>query len=67
MQEAISNSEDYLHEHFGGPNFAKRVINQFESDYVPQMDSSAEMGPFFLNCYQTQIDVFRWMVELGGG
>ena len=29
------------------------------------MDSSSELGPIFLNYYQTQIDVLRWMVELG--
>ena len=29
------------------------------------MDSSAEMGPFLLNYYQTQIGVLRWMVLLG--
>ena len=29
------------------------------------MDFSAEMGPIFLNYYQTQIVVLIWMVELG--
>ena len=29
------------------------------------MDSSAELGPIFLNYFQTQIVVLRWMVELG--
>ena len=29
------------------------------------MDSSAEMGPVLLDCYQTQIGVLRCMVELG--
>ena len=29
------------------------------------MDLSDELGPILLNYYQTQIDVLRWMVELG--
>ena len=61
----MSNSETYLHENFEGRKFAKKVNNPFESEYDPLMDSSAELGPIFLNYYQTQIGVLRWMVELG--
>ena len=61
----MSNSVAYLHEHLGGRKFAKKVINPFESEYDPLMDSSDEMGPILLNYYQTQIGVLRWMVELG--
>ena len=43
----MSNSEDYLHGHFWGQKFAKKVNNPFESEYDPLMDSSAELGPFF--------------------
>ena len=64
VQEAVSNSEAYLHEHFGGRKFAKKVINPFQSKYDPLMDSSAEMGPSLLYCYQTQIGVLIWMLEL---
>ena len=64
VKEAVSNSEIYLHEHFWGLSFAKKVINPFESEYDPLMDSSAELGPVFLNYYQTQIYVLGWMVEL---
>ena len=66
VQKAVSNSEDYLHEYFGVQKFVKKVINPFELDYDPLMDSSAELGPFFLNYYETQVGVLRWMVELGG-
>ena len=31
VQEAVPNSEAYLHEHFGGRDFAKMFINPFES------------------------------------
>ena len=65
VQEVVSNSETYLHEHFGGQDFSKKVINPFELEYDPQMDSSAELRPIFLNYYETQIDALRWMVELG--
>ena len=65
VQEAVSNSEAYWHEHFGGQKFAKKVINQFELEYDLLMDSSAELGQIFLNYYQTQIGVLIWMVELG--
>ena len=65
VQEALSNSEDYLYEHFGGREFAKRIINPFELEYDPLMDSSDELGPIFLNYYQSQVGVLRWMVELG--
>ena len=61
----MSNSEAYLHEHLGGRKFAKKVINPFESEYDPLMDSSADLGPIFLNYYQTQIGTLRWIVELG--
>ena len=64
VQEAVSNSEAYLHDNFGGRNFAKQVINPFESVYDPLMDLSAELGPIFLNYYQTQIGVLRWIVDL---
>ena len=56
-----------MHEHFGGQKFAKKLINPFESDYDMLMDFSAELGPIFMNSYQTQIGVLRWMVELGRG
>ena len=29
VQEAVSNSEAYLNEHFGGRKFSKKVINPF--------------------------------------
>ena len=48
MHEAVSNSEDYLHDHFGGQKFAKKVINPFELEY-DFMDLSAELGSIFLN------------------
>ena len=60
----MSNSEAYLYEHFGGQKFAKKFINPFDSEYDPLMDSSDELGPIFLNYYQTQIGVLRWIVEL---
>ena len=47
----MSNSEAYLHENFGNRKFAKRVINTFESEYDPLMDSLAELGPIFLDYY----------------
>ena len=62
VQETVSNSEAYLHEHFGGRKFSKKAINPFESEYDPLMDSSAELGPIFLNYYQTQIGVFRYYI-----
>ena len=65
VQEDVSNSAAYLHGHFRGRKFAKKVVNQFESEYDPLMDLSAELGPISLNCYWTQIGVLRWMVELG--
>ena len=65
VQEAVSNSEAYLHDNFGGRKFAKKVINPFESEYDPLMDFSAELGPIFLNYYQTHIGILTWMVELG--
>ena len=49
VPEAVSNSEAYLYEHFGGQKFAKKVINPFESEYDPLVYSSAELGPIFLN------------------
>ena len=30
VQEAVSNSEAYFHEHFGGRGFVKKVINPFD-------------------------------------
>ena len=45
VQEAVSNSEAYLHENFGGWNFAKKFINPFDSEYDTLMDSLAELGP----------------------
>ena len=65
VQEAVSNSEAYLHENFWGQKFAKKVNNPFKSEYDPLIYSSAELGPIFLNYYQTQIGVLRWMAELG--
>ena len=45
----MSNSEAYLHDNFGGRKFAKKVINPFELDYDPLINSLAEPGPIFLN------------------
>ena len=53
VQEDVSNSEAYLYEHFGGPEFAKKVINPFESEYDAPMDSSAELRPILMNYYRT--------------
>ena len=60
----MSNSEAYLHENFGARKFVKKFINPFKSEYDTLMDSSAELGPIFINYYQTKIGVLRWMVEL---
>ena len=38
VQEAVSNSEAYLHDHFGGRDFARNFINPFELEYDPLMD-----------------------------
>ena len=38
VQEAVSNSEAYLYEHFGGRKFENKVINPFESEYDPLID-----------------------------
>ena len=47
-------------------SFQRRLlINLICSKYDPLMDSSAELGPIFLNYYQTRIGVLIWMVELG--
>ena len=54
-----------MHDHSGGRKFAYKVINTFESEYDPLMDSSAELGPILMNYYQTRIGVLRWVVELG--
>ena len=65
LKEAVSNSEDYLHENFGGRKFSKKVINTFESEYDPLMNSSADLGLMLMNYYQTLIGVLRGIVELG--
>ena len=65
VQEAVSSSEAYLHEHFGGQKLANKVNNPLESEYDPLIGLSAELGPILLNYYQTQISVLRWMTELG--
>ena len=54
-----------MHEHFGGRKFVKKVINTFESEYDPLMNSSADLGLMLMNYYQTLIGVLRWIVELG--
>ena len=36
---------------FGGWNFAGKVINPFDPEYDPLMDSSADLGLIFLNYY----------------
>ena len=55
-----------MHEHFWGRDFVNKVNTTFKSEYDPLMDLSSDLGPIFLNYYQTQIGVLRWMVELGG-
>ena len=65
VQEAVSTSEAYLYENLGGRKFANKVINPFESEYNPLMDLSAELGPIFLNYYQTHIGVLKWIVDSG--
>ena len=47
----MSNLGAYLHEHFGGRKFAKKVSNPFESEYDPFIDFSAELGPILMNFY----------------
>ena len=61
----MSNSEAYLHDHFGGRKFVKKFINPFQSEYDPLMDLSDDLGKKNLNYHQTQIGVLIWMVELG--
>ena len=64
VKEDLSNSETYLHDNFGGHKFAKKIINPFESEYGPLMDSRDELGPILLNYCQNHISVLIWMVEL---
>ena len=51
VQEFVSNSEAYLRYHFGGRKFVKKFIHPFDSEYDPLMDSSADLGPIFLDYY----------------
>ena len=41
-----------------------KIINPFESEYDPLMDSSADMRTIFLDYYHTQIGSLIWMVYL---
>ena len=65
VQEAMSNSESYFNEYLQGRKFVTKIIHVFKSEYDPLMDLSADPASIFLNYYQTQIGVLRWMVELG--
>ena len=47
--EAVSNSEAYLHENFGGQKFSEKVNNPFELEYDLLMYSSAGLGAILLN------------------
>ena len=65
VQEAVSNSGDYLHEHFGDQEFTKKITNPFQLEYDPLMDLSAQLGPILLNYTQTHFGLLRLMVEFG--
>ena len=54
-----------MHDNFGVRKFANKVINLFEPEYDTLMDSSSDLGPIFLDYHQTQINLLRWMAELG--
>ena len=65
VNEAVSNTEDYLAENFGGQKLPKKASAPWPNDYISELDTSPELNAELANYYQSQIGVLHWIVELG--
>jgi hypothetical protein len=64
VQEAIKNTEQYIHKH-GAKMLRKKTPSPMESNYRPELDVSPILGPERANYYLSQLGILRWIVELG--
>ena len=65
VQEAVINVEEHLTKEYVGRKLPKQATARWPSKYVSETDRTPELGPKEANCYQCQIGVLHWMVEIG--
>jgi hypothetical protein len=65
IQAAVNNVKDYVAKTRPGQKLATRSSGPFPANYVPEIDTSPELGDADASFYQSQIGVLRWIVELG--
>ena len=63
VQEAVRNVKEKLAK--DGRKLPKRVNAPMPRDYVPELDTSAELSPNEAAYFQSQIGILRWCVEIG--
>lgn len=62
IKKAIKNMECDLSKQ---NKVLKKSKQPFSSDYYPELDTSPLLDDNKMNCYQSQISILQWMVELG--
>jgi hypothetical protein len=65
IQAAVRNIKDYLEKSHPGQKLATRASGPFPANYIPEIDTSPELGDEDASFYQLQIGVLQWIVELG--
>ena len=64
VQEAVKNTEKHVRDK-GNMTLPKRATAPWPSNYVAELDTSAELSPEWANYYQSLVGALHWMVELG--
>jgi hypothetical protein len=63
VQAAVQNVQEYLKNN-GGRKLKKKAAAPFEATYRAEIDESSVLGPKMANCFQSQIGILCWCVEL---
>ena len=66
IQEAVRNCAARLVANYGGRfRLPKKAENPFTMGYDPELHTSPELDPGAVSYYLININVIRWMIELG--
>ena len=64
VNEAVDNCEKWIQENMPEHKHSCRASNPFRTDYVPDLDTTAELNKEQETYYQFQIGLLYWIVEL---
>jgi hypothetical protein len=64
IQEAVKNGEEYFKTKYN-LRLTNKVTSPFPAGYRPELDVTEALDEEEATYYQSQIEILRWMVEIG--